>query len=398
MAAGSYTPTFEVSKGGENITASLQRRSVSIKVELQSGNGGQDTCTIVADDRDWLLALPNVGDIIEVSLGYVETGLALMGSFELDEVTLVGPPKQIQIHGNSVGYSTAGKSPTVKNFEKTTVKEVVEWAAKQLGVQAVVDQDIGAKEIPYRNVTVSPMHLLGQLEREFGAVSKIGQGRLSFAGRDSGLTASGQEVPLVVLRQEHLGTWQVRHLNRSDYSSAVARYKDPITHKEEAATSKSGVGGTLGQGESGTDRPYTITGIFPTKDQAQAAADSTMKSLDRALGEGLFVLAQGDPWVRDQQRIYIIGTRDGIDGSYVSDIVTHEYTKETGLMTAIRTQSPGDGSSFAPLYEQDPGSALAPAPGQVVGDVLPQAGDPANSNPAAPPVRTPLQNGAGPGA
>lgn len=388
MATGAYTPTFSVSKNGDNITASFQNRALSIKVELQSGNGGQDTCTIIADDRDWLLAAPHVGDVIEVSLGYEEVGLALMGTFELDEVTFSGPPRVIQIHGNSMGFSTSAKAPQVKNFEKTTVKELVEWAAKQLGVQAVVDQDIGSKQVPYRNNTVSPMHLLGQLEREFGAVFKIGQGRLSFAGRDSGLTASGQEIPLVVLRPEHFASWEVRHLNRSDYSSVSARYRDKDSNKEESVQSKSQGSGVLGQGEGGSDRDYPIGTLFPTKEQAQAAADSVMKRLDANLGEGLFTLAQGDPWVRDQQRILVIGMRDGINGSFVSDIAAHSYSKETGIVTSIRTQSPGDGSDFSPLYEAAPDAALAPAPGQVVGDVLPKQGDPANSNPAAPPPST----------
>ncbi|MGE8128864.1 phage late control D family protein [Methylobacterium sp. NPDC080182] len=388
MATGAFTPTFQIYKGGENITAGFHNRALSIKVELQSGNGGQDTCTIIADDRDWALAAPHVGDVIEVSLGYEEVGLALMGSFELDEVTFIGPPRVIQIHGNSMGFSSAAKAPQVKNFEGKTVKDLVEWAAQQLGVQAVVDQDIGSKQVPYRNNTVSPMHLLGQLEREFGAVFKIGQGRLSFAGRDSGITASGQEIPLVVLRPEHLGSWEVRHLNRSDYSSVSARYRDRDSNKEETVQSKSKVGGVLGQGEGGSNRDYPIGTLFPSKEQAQSAADSTMKRLDANLGEGLFTLAQGDPWVRDQNRILVIGTRDGIDGSYVSDIVAHSYSKDSGLTTSIRTQAPGDGSDFAPLYEAAPDAALAPAPGQVVGNVLPKQGDPANSNPAAPPPST----------
>ena len=81
MPKGVYTPKFEIYKGGENITANFQNRALEIKVELQSGNGSQDTCTITVDDRDWLLALPQVNDGIEVYLGYEEVGMAFMGTF-----------------------------------------------------------------------------------------------------------------------------------------------------------------------------------------------------------------------------------------------------------------------------------------------------------------------------
>lgn len=389
MVAGAFTPVFQIYKGGENITANFQNRALDIKVELASGNGAQDTCTITVDDRDWLLALPQVDDAIEVYLGYEEVGMAFMGTFEIDEVILSFPPKIIQIHGNSEGYNSSFKSPQVKNYSGTTVGEILNKVAGDLGLRAVVDSNIAQKKIEYRNVTVSPMHLIGQLEREFNGVAKIGKGQLAFADKDSGVDASGQEVPLIVLRKEHFADCQVTHKNRSDYTSVSARYRDKDSNKEESVTSKSSTSGIFSGGNSGSsDKDFPIKFLFPTKEQAQAAADSQMKALDRTLGEGLFTLAQGDPWVRDQNRILVIGTRDGIDGSYVADIVTHQYTKQGGIRTSIRTDGTADGSSFAPLYEENPNAAVAPQPGQVTGQVLPKEGGANNANPAAPPAST----------
>lgn len=399
---GAYTPTFMIYKGGENITANFNNRALDIRVELASGHGAQDTCTITVDDRDWLLALPQVDDGIEVYLGYEEVGMAFMGTFEIDEVTLSFPPKQISIHGNSEGFNSAFKSPKTQAFSGSTLGEIVNKIAKDLGMEAVVDPSLASKQIPYRNVTVSPMHLLVQLEREFNGVSKMGQGKLSFNSRDSDRTAGGQYVPIVVLQKEHLASAQVKHGNRSDYTSVSAQYKDGDSNTIKTVTSKSAVDGLVGGNADGSNKDFPLKFQFPTKEQAQNAADSQMKALDRTLGEGLFTLAQGDPWIRDQNRILVIGTRDGIDGSYIADIVSHHYSKETGITTSIRTDATADGSSFEPIYGEDPNGAkntvVAPAPGQVTGEVRPQQGGPNNANPAMPPNSTPVQQGSGPGA
>ena len=371
MPAGAYTPIFEMYKGNENITANFQNRALSIKVELASGNGSQDTCSIIIDDRDWLVATPQVDDVLTISLGYKEVGLAFIGTFEIDEVTFSFPPKQIMIHGNSEGFNSAFKSPQIKNYSGTTVGEILGKIAGDIGLSPIIDPKIAAEKIEYKNATTSPMHLVGELERRFNGVAKISQGKLSFSKRDSGTSASGAEIPLIVLRKEHFASCQVKHKNRSDYTKSVAQYKDKDSNKTIDVEAKSAVEGLLGQGGGTGDKPFTIKNLFPTKEEAQAAADSQMKALDRTLGEGLFTLAQGDPWIKDQNRILVIGTREGIDGSYVADIVTHEYTRDGALKTSMKTDGNGEGTSFAPLYEADPTKAIAPKPGQVTGEAMP---------------------------
>ncbi|MCJ2057743.1 hypothetical protein MKL09_14405 [Methylobacterium sp. J-048] len=387
MPSGAYTPVFEVRKGGENITANFQNRAVSIDVELCSGDGAQDTCTIVVDDRDWLISRPNVGDAIQVLLGYQEVGTAFMGTFEVDEVVFSYPPKQILIHGNSLGFVGPIKSQTTRNFEGKTLGEIIKDYAGKLGLSATVDSELSGLKIPYLNATNSPMHVFQEFEKLYGGVLKISGGQLTFGKRDSGMTASGEEMPLVVLRPEHIANCRVKHVNRGEYSKTVARYKDPTTHTEKSVEAQSSVSDKIVRDENGKEQstPFTITQLFPTKEAAEKAAQAQQAAMDRTLGEGLFTLARGDPWVRDGNRILVTGTRDGIDGSYVTDIVRHSFSHDTGLTTSISTKAPGQGeANFASLYEGNPSAALAPAPGQVVGDVLPQSVDHGNANPAAP--------------
>jgi phage protein D len=90
-----YTPIYRVYKGGEDITGRLNDRTLQIRVDLQSGNGNDDQCTILIDDRDWRVARPLTGESIQVWLGYEEVGLAYMGTFEIDDVTFLGPPRNI---------------------------------------------------------------------------------------------------------------------------------------------------------------------------------------------------------------------------------------------------------------------------------------------------------------
>lgn len=373
MPNGAYTPTFEIWKGGENITANFNNRAVSIEVDLVSGNGGGDTCSITVDDRDWLLATPHVGDGIEVYLGYKEVGTAFMGTFMVDSVKFTGLPKQITVRGNAVNFNGSIKSHVIKNLSNTTLQGVVEKVLEGTGLSAQVDSSFGSLQIPYMNVTTSPMNTIDSLCRQFGGIFKVTGNTVAIAKRDGNTSASGQSMGQIVLRPEHFAEWAVEHLTRHDFDKVTASYRDPTTNTTKDVTAETKSSGFLTQnGEAqGGDRVFRMKNIFPTKEQAQAAADGKQQELDDSLGQGQFRLAQGDPWVRDSTKLILQGFRPGINGTYVTDMVRHIFTKDGGLQTYIVTKPPQSGDSSGDTFAA---GTLAPGVGQVVGDVLPNGG------------------------
>ena len=393
MPSGAYTPTFEIWKGGENRTANFRNRAVSIQVDLQSGNGGGDSCAITVDDRDWLMSTPRVGDGIEVYLGYAEVGLAFMGTYMVDRVVFSGPPKQITVHGNAVDFNGSIKSHVVKNFDGKTLKDIVSGMLEGTGYSAQVDESLGSLKIPFLNATTSPLNTIDGLARQFGGVFKITGNTVAITKRDSNNSVSGQSMGQVVLRPEHFAEWSVEHLSRHDYDKTVAEWRDKdwnTTRSETAETQSSGFLTANGEAQGG-DRIFRIKNLFPDQATAQAAAKAKQQELDDSLGQGQFRLAQGDPWIRDSQRLILNGFREGINGSYQTDIVRHTLTKDGALQTMIVTKPPNTGDTAFDLNIE---GTIAPGVGQVTGDVLPSGTiTPAPSLPQGGPDGSPAAQG-----
>ena len=82
-------PVFSINKGGEDITSNFADRVVLIKVESRDGGGDADVIDISLDDRDWIIATPSIGEgsqTVQVNLGYAETVMYDMGTFQIDDL------------------------------------------------------------------------------------------------------------------------------------------------------------------------------------------------------------------------------------------------------------------------------------------------------------------------
>jgi phage protein D len=361
-----YTPIYRVFKGGEDITGRLNDRTLQIKVDLQSGNGNDDQCTILIDDRDWRVARPTTGEDIQVWLGYQEVGLAYMGTFEIDDVTFLGPPRNIKLVGKSTGSSDIQKAPAIREFDNKSVSDILGQIAGQTGLGLSIGSGVGDIKIPFKNQIVSNLHMIHELERITGAVAKVVDGKLMFIKRDGGETASGVALPTLVLLPEHFGTWQVRYTSKPGYGEVKAAWfdKDEMVRKWVGSSVAGGDGGVGLANKFGG--AFNIGQLFNSEAEAKAAAGSQAENFKRAEVQAVFDLAKGDPWIRDQQTLIVSGMRDGINGSYVIDKATHTYIKSTGIKSQMECKTPGDGSNF----EEASKEFMRPGPGELLGEYL----------------------------
>lgn len=366
-----FTPIYRVERGGLDITGKLSDRCVSIRVDFSAGDGQEDKAQFVFDDRDWSIARPNVGDILSISMGYVEVGLAFMGSYKIDKVSFVGMPKAIQVSATSSGADTFMKSHIIQDFKGKTLGDLFGSMAQKGGISAEVHPSLKDKTVDFKNVFTSPNQFVAELSRHFGAVAKIANNKLQVVPEDKGQTASGEQKPVIVLGPAHFGEWEVTHDQQPAYGKVKAGYVDPKDYVTRFMESVTGIAGNSGE------PPFTINRKFNSKEEAQAAAESQMQSLQRSLGTLSCTLAKGDPWIHDQQRILIRNMRDGVNGSYVSDLVTHVYVKDAGISTSIHAKAPADAGDFESLFDQASDEDqkrlfLAPEAGALVGTVLPR--------------------------
>lgn len=362
-----FIPTFQIYKGSENVTARFQDRATSITVELASGAGEQDHCEIVLDDREWLIATPRVKDRLTVFLGYESVGLAFMGSFEINSVQFSFPPRSISVRGTAASSLNDLKSQQVKGFSGQTVEQILAEAGSKIGMKVDVHPSIADQKIPFLNNTASYAHLISKLEQHYGAVAKINDGRLSLTPRGSGKSVSDLAQPTFVLRAESFADLQVLVESRGETASTKASYVDKVTNDRMTVESKSKLT------DLETTATHTIQSFFNSKEEAQAAADAAQGQLDRSTGRISATLAEGDPWVRDQQRIVVSGIRAGIDGSYLVDLVRHSFSKNGALRTTFTGNAGIDGLAAEYSSSGDNNSAFVVLPpGSVFGQVLPK--------------------------
>ncbi|CAA2137491.1 phage late control D family protein [Methylobacterium bullatum] len=365
MSAKGFIPTFAIYKGGENITARFQDRAVSIVVQLSSGRGDPDSCDIILDDRDWLIASPKKGDRIQVYLGYEGIGVTLMNNFEVNSVNYSFTPKAITVRCTAASSLNDLKSTVIAEYKDKTVEQILAEAGSKIGFKANVHKSIADEKIPFLNQTMSFGQLIGKLEQHYDAVAKINDGKVSLTPRSGGVSVSDISVPTYVLRPYNFADLNVMVDAASEYAKTSASYTDKETNKRVWVDEKSMLK------DLSTDAEHKIGTLYNSKDEAQKAAESAQAQLDRATGKITGRLAEGDVWVRDGQRIVVTECRDGINGAYVLDLVVHSYTKGGALTTSFSGTAGVNG--LAEEYQEGSNSAqfLETGPGQVFGQVIP---------------------------
>jgi phage protein D len=342
-----YTPIYKIMKGGQDITSHFNDRTTEISVTLKGGGGDSDTCKITVDDRDWRIATVEVGVKLEVYLGYKEVGLAQMGVFEVNTVDYVIIPKQIEIVGNSTGFTGAIKAPTIKQFENKKVGDIIKELVAGKGPDPYISPELKDIELPFMNMSASPLHMLHELERRLGASAKFINGKFTFTTRDEGEGEDGLTMPVLVLKPWHITKGFVRHTQRSEYDGVKVGWIDENHVKHYHRQQNENASQEADGADQGND--FLSRQIGRNENEAKLIAKSQMQMLKRAQGEAHLTLAKGNPWIRDQQRLLLSQFRPEVSGSYITDTVTHTYIKDPGISSEILAKPPGDGNDYESL-------------------------------------------------
>lgn len=334
-----FTPAFEILKGADPVSAAMRDRVVSIIVQSYEGGGDADRCTIGLDDRGWSIGLPSIGEdsaTLTIEMGYAETVMYSMGTFQVDTLGLSYPPKAMTLQGNSVAFTSNLKAPIIAAYDRKTLGDIVGAIAASAGMAPAIDSDLAAVEVPYLNQHASSGHLLAELERRFDALAKFADGKLSFTKRGTGDAASGQSIGSFTLGPEDLAGVDLTLSNRNSYSVVKAAWFDRTAQQLRWISS------TV-PGSPGSDVPFLLKRPLPSQAEAQAAADAQMSALNRKAKTGTVTLAKGDPSIRGGQGFAIAGTRDGIDGTgYMIRCATHVLTKDGGIASTLDVYDEAD--------------------------------------------------------
>lgn len=323
--------SIEVVVDGQPVAGGFYERLVSASVVDKEGVTS-DTCQLELNDGPpSFLALPRKGAIIDIRMGYRPGALRSLGQFVVDKVSGACLPYSLTISGKSADLRSGKlKENQERHWDDKTVKQIVEDIAKDAGLEAKVDGDIGAFQYDwFGQEDETGIHMLRRLERRHNGLFSVKNGQLIFARRGSGQSASGVDLGTIILTPPKIieGTCTFELNDRSSHSKVVAYHQD--RDKAERVEVEAPIEGA----ESGTT--FRIGEPLASKDEAQKTADAKAKELKRA--ESLTSVATpGDTSIGAGVALVYTGVRPELDGiRFQIDTATHTYSKTEGYRTAI---------------------------------------------------------------
>ncbi len=188
------TPLAEIKVNGKPVATLFNERLISVTIVDKEGVTS-DTISCELNDSNPFADIPKKGDTITASLGYVETGLADFGSYTADDPEVRCLPFGMTVNGKGANVRDQAKQHRSRHWDKKTVKEIVEQIAGENGLSPVIDGEVGAYQYEwFGQQDESDLHVVERLARRHDALFSIKDGRLIFAKKGSGQSASGKEL------------------------------------------------------------------------------------------------------------------------------------------------------------------------------------------------------------
>ena len=334
-------PAFHiVVDGHQDVTAAIRERLLSLRVSDEVGYRS-DAVEIRLDDRGGTVELPRRGAELQVELGYSaggklaglekDSGRVPMGRYTVDEVELSGPPDTLTIRAKAADMRAALKQRRTRSWRRVLLGDLIRTIARQYGLDARVADELAKIVLPHIDQTdESDLHLLTRLGERYDAAAKPANGRLVFARRGAGLSATSGPLTAVRIAREQASDYRVTLADRPDYRSVRAYWYDTAAGRRAAVTA--------GDGEP----VYALRDDHVDEATAHAAAQARLDALDRGRGTLSLTLKPGLPTVSAEGALTLRGFRGGVNGRWVATRVSHEISGG-GYASRVEAERPTSG-------------------------------------------------------
>lgn len=317
---------YQIVANGSNITALVADRLLSAEITDQAGVKS-DRLTLVIDDRDQRLELPETGAKIEVSLGYSNGPLVKMGAYTVDEVSVSGPDRELTIRANAVDMTGGIKAPKERSFDNITLGALVRTIAGDNGLTPAIASELASRQLGHVDQTESDMQLLQRICADQGATCKVADGRLVVAAHASGKTTAGGDLPEAIITAGDCAAWNAVIAKRNNYKAVKAYWQNLNNANRTGVTAGSG------------NPTLSLKNTYASQDEAKRAAESRLKTLQRGTGKVTISGLIGDPTMSAERTATLVGFRAGVDGDgWVINSVTHSFSDD-GYTCSLELES-----------------------------------------------------------
>ncbi|WP_461210381.1 contractile injection system protein, VgrG/Pvc8 family [Desulfocurvus sp. DL9XJH121] len=309
-----HRPAFRIVANGDDITAAIRERFVSLSITDEAGMQS-DALSLTLADTPPHIFLPSTGAELRVWLGYEPT-VRYMGLFVVDGITLAGPPDSMKITARGAPFEKSGsyselQTRRTRSWPPGTAGALVRTLAAEHGLSPAISEELASRSLQHLDqVDESDINLLTRVASDMGAVAKVGGGSLVFVKRGEGKTASGKSLPTITLTPGDVTSWSVSISGRVNYRRVVASWRDVAAAQD--------VEESAGEG----DPVFRIRHAFPSQEAAQQAARAKLAEFQRGKRK-LSLSLPGDPGLCVEGRVELVGFRKGVSGTWTVSRAEH---------------------------------------------------------------------------
>lgn len=330
------TPIIQVWKGGADLLAGPMG-AYFLRATFHDAAGGEnDTFEVELDDNYRQIPLPQEDDMLAPIAGYLETGVAALGQFKVNdwETGCENGPETIVIKARAATMTGEIKAGGLKHFDDKTLREVLEDTAKGAGLSVAIDPALASIKLPYvLRWEASPIDFATRIAAEAGGIVKPAGGKLTVTKRGSGKGVGGSELPPILVTRIGSAGWRINGTPRPRQGKVVAAWLDPKTGRRKTVDHKGG---------SGKGPQHTLLHPRPSEDEAKRAAEARATELTMATGGGHFIVPF-DAANSAGAKVIASGFGDGIDGTWFSESIETTWAKGQPVLSTITVTANPDG-------------------------------------------------------
>ncbi|EHU1747763.1 DNA primase [Acinetobacter baumannii] len=320
-------PIYRLEVDGNDISPLVVDRLISLTIKDNRGLV-VDSVDIDLDDSDGQLEIPPEGAIIQVWIGWSNTGLVDKGKYKVESVTHRGAPDVLSISAFSNDVSEGLKQKRERSFSNKTIQVIFETVGAEYALKTIVHDTLANRVISYIAQNESDANLITRIADEHDAIATVKNGHLILLPRGASQTVSGLPLPTAqIFRSDGDGHNYTTGTGTDRITGVKAYYYDTGKSKKLYVV--------IGDNE---DNLKEIRYVHRDKKTAELAAQAEYNRCKRASQKLSYTFAFGQPNLIPEQEFVFTGLKPQIDDIiWLGTNITHTLT-DSGFTTSVELE------------------------------------------------------------
>ncbi|SSP36706.1 phage-related late control gene protein (GPD-like) [Acinetobacter baumannii] len=320
-------PIYRLEVDGNDISPLVVDRLISLSIKDNRGLV-VDSVDIDLDDSDGQLEIPPEGAIIQVWIGWSNTGLVDKGKYKVESVTHRGAPDVLSISAFSNDVSEGLKQKRERSFSNKTIQVIFETVGTEYALKTIVHDTLANRVISYIAQNESDANLITRIADEHDAIATVKNGHLILLPRGASQTVSGLPLPTAqIFRSDGDGHNYTTGTGTDRITGVKAFYYDAGKSKKLYVV--------IGDNEENLKE---IRYVHRDKKTAELACQAEFNRCKRSSQKLTYTFAFGQPELIPEQEFVFTGLKPQIDDIvWLGTNVTHNLT-EGGFTTSVELE------------------------------------------------------------